>query len=50
MFVNLPSSQIAILMFLITALFAYPLEHFSCYNTICKLLYGEYGQPQKVFA
>ena len=32
-------------MFLICVLFAYPLEHFSCTNTITKLMYGEWGQP-----
>jgi len=40
--------KIALGMFLITALVAYPLEHFSCYNTICRLLYGEWGQPSKL--
>lgn len=37
--------SVAIIMFLIMALFAYPLEHFSCTNTITKLIYGEWGQP-----
>lgn len=37
--------SVAIVMFLICVLFAYPLEHFSCTNTITKLMYGEWGQP-----
>jgi len=37
--------SVAIVMFLITVLFAYPLEHFSCTNTITKLMYGEWGHP-----
>ncbi|KAL5266761.1 hypothetical protein ACHWQZ_G003965 [Mnemiopsis leidyi] len=42
--------KVAMGMFLITALVAYPLEHFSCFNTLNRMLYGEWGQPSSILS
>ena len=39
----------AISMFLMTALFAYPIEHYSCFNTVIKLISRYYGDDLSLY-